>query len=225
MAEQGAEASQRRSVEGLFVALEGIEGCGKSTQARILADRLRAEGRDVVMVREPGGTEFAEQMRHLVLHHPYQLTAAAELFLYQAARSDLTTRVIRPALEQGSIVIADRYELSTRAYQGAGRGLPEALVQATSELATGGVQPDIYIVLDFSVADMRRRSEGKQLDKLERADDAFFQRVADAFRSAQGANVAHLEAVGPVEDVALRVWTAVAPRLASGKLSGSSRHA
>ena len=210
-------------MSGFFIALEGIEGCGKSTQAKRLEEKLRAAGHDVVTVREPGGTPFAEEMRHFVLHHPHELTAAAELFLYQAARSDLTARVIRPALEQGSVVIADRYEMSTRAYQGAGRQLPEADVRATIALATLGLQPDIYIVLDIPVDQMHRRSAGKKLDKLERADDAFFQRVAAAFRTASGSNVYHIEATGSVEEVAARIWDAVAPRLPSGKLSGSSR--
>lgn len=220
---EDVETSKRQSVEGFFLALEGIEGSGKSTQAKLLEERLRAAGHDVLMVREPGGTEFAEQMRHLVLHHPYELTPAAELFLYQAARSDLTTRVIRPALEQGRVVIADRYELSTRAYQGAGRQLPEADVRAAISLATGGLQPDIYVVLDMSLEQMRRRSQGKALDKLERAGDAFFERVLEAFRSASGPNVVHVDAVGEVSDVAGRLWEAVAPRLPSGKLTGSSR--
>jgi len=204
---------------GLFVALEGIEGSGKSTQAKILAERLRSEGHDVVTVREPGGTELAEQMRHLVLHHPYELTPASELFLYLAARSDLTARVIRPALARGAVVIADRYEMSTRAYQGAGRGLPEAQVREAIALATGGLQPDIYVVLDIPVEQMRERSRGKKLDKLERADDAFFQRVAETFRSARAANVLHLEGTGSVEAVAERIWDAVAPRLANGDAS------
>ena len=198
---------------GCFLALEGIEGSGKSTQTPILAARLKAEGHDVVLVREPGGTPFAEQMRELVLHHPYELTPASELFLYQAARSDLTTRVIRPALAAGKLVLADRYELSTRCYQGAGRGLPAELVRAAIELATGGLQPDIYIVLDVPVESMRQRqrSEGKALDKLERADDGFHERVATAFRTVRGANVKHVDGSRPADAVAESIWQAVAP--------------
>ncbi len=200
---------------GLFIALEGVEGAGKSTQVQRLAERLRALGRDPVLVREPGGTPFAEQVRQLVLHEPYELTAASELFLYQAARADLTARVIRPALASGRDVLADRYELSTRAYQAAGRGLDEAAVRGAIGLATGGLAPDLYLVLDLPPAEGRRRqaAEGKQPDRLERADAAFHERVAEAFRSAGGPNVMHLDAGGGADAVAERVWAAVQPLL------------
>jgi dTMP kinase len=209
---------------GLFIALEGIEGCGKSTQIPPLADRLRSEGLDVVLVREPGGTPFAEEMRHFVLHHPHELTAASELLLYQAARSDLTTRVIRPALAEGRVVLADRYELSTRAYQAAGRGLPLDQVKAAIALATGGLEPDLYVVFDlaFEAGRERQRREGKTLDKLESADEAFHRRVAAAYLETRGPNIAHIDAAQPADVVAERIWQAVASRLPTGHPSGSS---
>jgi len=192
----------------VFVAFEGVEGSGKSTQAARLAERLRSRGLDPLLVREPGGTPLAEEMRRLVLHAPGELTAASELFLFQAARSDLTERVIRPALAAGRAVIADRYELSTRAYQVAGRGLPEADVLAAIRLATGGLAPDIYVVLDLDVAASRRRQseQGKAPDRIERADDDFHRRVAGAFKAAAGPGIVHLAAEGSADAVHDAVW-------------------
>ncbi|HTU01049.1 MAG TPA: dTMP kinase, partial [Candidatus Sulfotelmatobacter sp.] len=109
---------------GLFVSFEGVEGSGKSTQVALLAERLRAEGRDVLVVREPGGTPLAEEARRLFLDPATRPGPAAELFLLLVARADLLARVVRPALERGTVVLADRFDLSTRAYQIAGRGMP-----------------------------------------------------------------------------------------------------
>ena len=193
---------------GLFVALEGIEGSGKSTQIVKLADRFRAAGRDVLLVREPGGTPLAEEARTLVLHG-HDMPPAAELFLYLVARADLVAKVIRPALAAGKVVLADRFELSTRCYQVAGRGLPEGPVASAIALATGGLVPDIYIVLDLPVDAGRARmaSAGKPLDRLERADTAFHERVARAFRDATG--VVHVNADRGADAVHEDVWAAV----------------
>jgi len=200
---------------GVFLAFEGVEGAGKSTQATRLAERLRGRGHDVLLVREPGGTPFAEEVRRLLLHAPYDLTAPSELFLFQASRADLTFRVIRPALEAGRVVIADRFELSTRAYQAGGRGLPADAVQAAIALATGGLEPDLYVVLDVPVETGRSRqaAEGKGADRLEREADAFHRRVADAFRAARGANVVHVEAEATPDAVHEAIWLVVSERL------------
>jgi dTMP kinase len=199
---------------GRFVAFEGIEGAGKSTQVALLAGRLRALGHDPLLVREPGGTELAEEARRLVLHGAADVSPAAELFLFLVARADLVARVIRPALDQGRIVIADRYELSTRAYQAAGRGLNEAKVRAAIALATGGLAPDLYVVLDLAVRTSRSRqaSQGKQPDRIERADDALHRRVEAAFRKARGRNVVHVAADGSADRVGQAVWKAFAKR-------------
>jgi dTMP kinase len=195
--------------------LEGVEGAGKTTQAARLAERLRAAGHDVVQVREPGGTPFAEEVRRLLLHAPHDLTAQSEVFLFQAARADLTARVIRPALEAGRVVVADRYELTTRTYQIGGRGLPADAVLAAIALATGGLQPDLYVVLDVPVAAGRARqaAAGKGADRLEREAEAFHQRVAEAYRAVRDANVAHVPADGAAADVGEAVWHAVTERL------------
>jgi len=202
---------------GTFIAFEGVEGCGKSTQAARFAERLRSIGREVVLVRDPGGTPFAEEARRLVLHAPYDLTPASELFLYQAARADLSERVIRPALANGHIVVADRFELSTRAYQAAGRGLPPDAVASAIALATGGLLPDLYVVLDVPVATGRSRqaAQGKAADRLEREAEVFHERVAAAFRSAAGPNIVHVAAEGSPDAVFDAIWSTVRERLPS----------
>lgn len=199
---------------GRFIAFEGIEGAGKSTQVVLLDGRLRARGHDPLLVREPGGTELGEEARRLVLHGAADVSPAAELFLFLVARADLVARVIRPALDQGRIVIVDRYELSTRAYQAAGRGLSEAKVRAAIALATGGLAPDLYVVLDLAVRTSRSRqaSQGKQPDRIERADDALHRRVAAAFRKAKGRNVVHVKADAPADRVGEAVWKAFEKR-------------
>jgi dTMP kinase len=194
-----------------------VEGSGKSTQIALLAERLRAERREVLVVREPGGTPLAEEARRLVLLDPAARPGpAAELFLYLVARADLVARVVRPALERGVTVLADRYDLSTRAYQIAGRALPEGPVVAANDLATGGLRPDLVIVLDLppSVGRARQDAAGKVRDRLEREDETFHRRVAEAFRAAAGPNIVHVPADRPVDVVHGEAWEAVAQRLA-----------
>ena len=199
---------------GIFIAFDGVEGSGKSTQVALLAERLAKLGHEPVVVREPGGTPLAEEARRLLLHGPDDVGAEVELFLYQVARADLVRRVIRPALEAGRVVIADRYELSSRAYQIAGRGLPEAEVRAAIALATGGLMPDLYVVLDLSAEAGRSRqaAQRKAPDRMERADPAFHRRVADAFGTARGPSVVHVEGAASAEAVHAAVWSAVLGR-------------
>jgi dTMP kinase len=203
-------------VAGLFVSVEGVEGCGKTTQVALLAERLRALGREVVVVREPGGTPVAEEARRLVLDPALLPGAATELFLYLVARADLVQRVVRPALERGATVLADRFDLSTRAYQIAGRGLSEGAVLAANGLATGGLEPDLVIVLDLppSVGRARQDAGGKVRDRLELEDDAFHHRVAEAFRRAAGPNIVHVEADRPPQTVHAELWATLARRFA-----------
>src|SRR2546422_2419861 len=140
-----------------FIVVEGPEGAGKSTLVRWLADRVQGEGRPVVTVREPGGPPVAEAARKVVLHFPHDLAAAEELFLFLAARAHVVRTVIRPALEAGQVVLADRFELSTMAYQVAGGGLPYDEVVRANRLATGGLVPGLTLVLDVPVALRRER--------------------------------------------------------------------
>ena len=181
---------------GAFIVLEGPEGAGKSTLVRALGARLLAEGLPVLSVREPGGTPVAEAARKVALRSRHEMSPAAELFLILAARADLVERVIRPALEAGQVVLADRFDLSTRAYQVAGRGLPADEVDGALRLATGGLVPDLTLVLDVPVdlGRERQRRARKVKDRFEREDDAFHERVRAAYAAASGPGVVHIDA-------------------------------
>ena len=167
---------------GVFVVFEGIEGSGKSTQARMLAEWLAAHGVPHRRVREPGGTPVGEEIRRLMLDGD-ELPARAELFLTLAARAVHVDEVLAPALAAGEVVVADRYELSTLAYQGYGRGLPLEEVRRLNRLATGGLSPDVTLLLEVPVAvgEARRRAAGRDADRIEGAGDAFHARVAEAY--------------------------------------------
>jgi dTMP kinase len=199
---------------GVFIVVEGPEGAGKSTLARWLGARLLAEGVPVVAVRQPGGTPVAEAARRVALKFPHDMTPAAELFLFLAARADLVHRVIRPALEAGQVVVADRFDLSTMAYQVAGAGLPSDEVAQAIRLATGGLVPDVTLVLDVpvDVGRARQRAARKVQDRFERQDDAFHRRVLEAYRRAVGPGVVHVDGTQSkkaVQDAAWREVTAV----------------
>lgn len=196
---------------GTFVVVEGPDGAGKSTLVRALGARLLADGLPVLTVREPGGTPVAEAARKVALRSQHDLSAAAELFLILAARADLVARVIRPALEAGQVVLADRFDLSTRAYQVAGRGLPAAEVDAALRLATGGLVPDLTLVLDVPVeiGRERQRRARKVQDRFEREQDVFHDRVLAAYRAATGPGVVHVDATGSKTEVQEAAWRAL----------------
>jgi dTMP kinase len=202
-------------VGGLFIAVEGPEGAGKTTLAGRLARRIRATGREVLVTREPGGTPTSEAARALVLDPALDWTPSGELFLMLTARAELVSRVLRPALAAGAVVICDRYDLSTRAYQIAGRGLPEADVLAANGMATGGLVPDVTFVLDIDAAEGRRRQseQGKSPDRMERADPAMHERVAAAFRAAEGPGVVHLDARRSADELEAGAWETVRRQL------------
>jgi dTMP kinase len=193
---------------GCFVVLEGPEGAGKTTLLRGLADRCRALGIGAVMVREPGGTPVAEALRSELLNADRPWTPAMELLYMTTARADLVTRVIRPALHEGRAVFSDRFDLSTMAYQGAGRGLPMEHVRWVNAAATGGLTPDLTLVLDLDPALGRERQQaaGKGADRLEREDAAFHARVAEAYLAASGPGVHHLNADASPDDVLESAW-------------------
>ena len=196
----------------VFVVVEGPEGAGKSTLVRWLAGQVRADGHEVVTVREPGGTPIAEAARKLALKSRHDRAFAAELFLFLAARADLVERVIRPALADGRIVIGDRFGLSTIAYQVAGRGLPLPDVEAALRVATGGLTPDLTLVLDIpvTVGRERQRTAGKVRDRIEREDDTFHTRVREAYRSASGPGIVHIDASQTKKAVQEAAWREVA---------------
>lgn len=184
---------------GRFVVLEGPEGSGKSTLARRLAEWLRGREIDVLLVREPGSTPVAEALRAELLDADRQWTPEMELLYYVAARADHVTKVIRPALEAGRLVISDRFEMSTRAYQGAGRGVDSHFLERANRAATGGLTPDLTLVLVLPAdAGLERvRSSGRTQDRLDRESDTFHHRVAAYYQSVHGPGIRHLDATLP----------------------------
>jgi dTMP kinase len=208
---------------GIFITFEGIDGSGKTTQLRLLADRLRNAGRSVVEAVEPGGTEIGRQIRAIVLDgRNTQLTPRAELLLYFASRAQNVEEVIRPALAAGHIVLCDRFTDSTLVYQGYGRGLGAEVVLALHQIACQGLQPDLTVFVDIDLDESLARARGRNVTSSSsetRLDDEsreFHQRVRDAYLDL-AAREAHrfivIDGAAGVDEVAERVWKEVARRV------------
>jgi dTMP kinase len=200
------EAGEGSSSRGLFLVLEGVEGAGKSTQVRSLSNWMEGRGVTHLCTREPGGTPLGEALRTLVLDRTeLDLAAESELFLILAARAAFVRDVVRPALARGEVVVADRYDLSTYAYQGWGRGLDLEALRAMSAFATGGLRPDLYVVLDVPVDEgsQRQLRQGKSRDRFEGEGAAFLTRVRDGYvaLAASDPDVYLQDATGSVEAV------------------------
>ncbi len=171
---------------GTFISFEGIEGVGKSTQMREAAKHLSAAGQRVLATREPGGTPLAERIRQVVLHEKDEgLPASAELCLMFAARAVHVNNLIRPALQRGECVLCDRYLDATFAYQGGGRGVPDADIQALAQLTCGDLLPQLTILLDapVEIALQRMAERGTATDRFEQETVAFFERVRRKYLS------------------------------------------
>jgi dTMP kinase len=194
----------------LFITLEGVDGSGKSTQARLLVEAL---GEGTVAIREPGGTEAAERIRELLADPGLELEPLAELMLFLAARADLTERVIRPALDEGRDVVADRFSDSSVAYQGAARGLGVGEVIGLCDTATDGLWPDLTLLLRLDPETGLDRAESD--DRFEREGLALQQAVAEAYgeiAEIASDRVVVIDADGSVEEVHQRVMEAVRER-------------
>ena len=165
---------------GLFVVIEGGEGSGKTTQGQALEHRLTAAGYPVTQVREPGGTPTGEQIRRW-LKDTNHIEPITELFLFSAARTALVESVIRPAQQRDEVVICDRYVYSTLAYQSYGRGLDIQMVTRINEISTGGLSPELVVLLDLAPEVGFSRKAGQQLDRFERESGDFHQRVRQGF--------------------------------------------
>lgn len=167
----------------MLLVLEGPEGAGKSTQLRLLSEWLAARGRDVLAVREPGGTVLGDEIRRILLDPASDIVSSAEALLFMASRGQLVERVLRPAMASDTIVLLDRFFLSTYAYQGAGRGMSEEDIATANRIATGGLRPDLTLLLDISAQEgLARVVRRGAHDRMERAAGAFHDRVAAAFR-------------------------------------------
>jgi dTMP kinase len=165
---------------GLFLSLDGVDGTGKSTQCRLLADWLRQSGLAVTECADPGGTPVGTELRELLLHHRHELTGWCEALLFMASRAQLCADVIRPALDAGQVVVSDRYLLANVVYQGHAGGLDPQQLWDVGRLAAGGLEPDLTIILDLPLSIARGRRKGKP-DRMESRADEFHERVRAGF--------------------------------------------
>jgi dTMP kinase len=205
---------------GAFIVLEGPDGAGKTTQARRLVERLEERGLDAVLVREPGGTAVGEAVRAVLLDPANEpMDARTELLLYMASRAQLCREVIRPALERGAVVVADRFLASSAVYQGIAGGVGLEAVREVGAVATGGLAPDLTLLLDLDPARaLERVARGRSLDRMERKSIAYHRAVCEGYRAyAAGApeQVERIDAGRPEAEVAEEVERAVDALLAA----------
>jgi dTMP kinase len=208
---------------GLLVVLEGPEGAGKTTQLRLLAEWLGEHGRTVVALREPGGTVLGDEIRRILLDPASDITPRAEALLFMASRSQLVEREIRPVLDQGAIVLMDRFFLATYAYQGVGRGIPSDELRSANAMATQGLRPDLTLLLMLPVEEgLARAATRGGHDRMEQAELTFHERVARAFETfgkhdwqanhPECGAIEIVDAAGTESEVAGRVRSALAKR-------------
>ena len=205
---------------GAFITFEGIDGCGKSTQLRLLASELRVRRLDVVTTREPGGTPLGQKLRAALLDVQEQVDPLAELLVFAADRAQHVRSLLRPSLAANKIVLSDRYADATVAYQGSGRGFQPELIQEIVQLATEGLQPDLTLLFDLSVPESavrtRKRVAARHSDRLDSEDAAFHTRVRDAYVAIAKASpdrVRLIDARGSVQETHDLVMDIVMPFL------------
>ena len=199
--------------KGLFITLEGVDGCGKSTQGALLADALEAAGREVVRLRDPGSARLSEKIRLMLLDPANDdMCYECELLLYEAARAQMVRDLVEPALARGAIVVCDRYTDSTYAYQAAGRGLSPQTIEAANALGSCGVTPDVTLVFDLAAEEALGRATHEGADRLEGEGMRFQRRVREGYlrlSREQSDRVRLVDAVGTVEVVHARVVEAL----------------
>jgi dTMP kinase len=205
------KALQGQKMSGFFITFEGIDSCGKTTQARRLASHLRRKGYRVLLLREPGGNPVAEKIRKVLLSRKSSgMSALTELLLYEAARAQLTETVILPALKRGQVVVCDRYADSSLAYQGYGRRLSTKMIDQLNRIATFGLWPDLTIVLDVpvSISAKRTTKEGRKKDRLEGERLGFHRRIRQGFLKIARTNRKRIQVVDGTGDI-VRTWQKV----------------
>jgi dTMP kinase len=205
---------------GVFITFEGIDGCGKSTQLRMLTVELRARKLEVINTREPGGTTLGQKLRAALLDVKEQVDPLAELLVFAADRAQHVRTVLRPALEQDKVIISDRYADATVAYQGSGRGFQPELIQQIVQLATDGLTPDLTLLFDLTIAESavrtRRRKAAKRSDRLDSEKVEFHERVREAYLEIAKANpnrVRVIDAKGSAQETHELVMDIVVPYL------------
>jgi dTMP kinase len=207
---------------GAFITFEGSEGCGKSTQVLRLAARLEAAGTRVLITREPGGTAIGEKIRDLLQFAPesFAMAPETELLLFEASRSQLVRETIRPALEQGTTVISDRFFDSTTVYQGVARQLEPAMVATLNDFAVGPDRPDLTLILDVDVATARARMQRRVrpiavVDRMEQEPVEFYERVCEAYRDLarlEPDRFLLIDGAKPPGEIENEIWEAVIGR-------------
>jgi dTMP kinase len=201
----------------LFIVFEGEEGCGKSLQSGLLYEKLCALGVPAILNHEPGGTPLGEEISRLLKSNgDIEISPMAELLLFNASRSQLVGDIIRPALEKGQVVVCDRYTASTVVYQGYGRGLDMGMVKGTNDASTGGLAPDITFLLDMPVAKGLARKAAGSLDRFEREQEAFHDRVRQGYLALAAAEPGRwcvIDADQDKDTISEAVWRRVSPLL------------
>lgn len=213
------------SAAGKFIVLEGPDKCGKSTQAALLADRLRVKGLAVIHTREPGGTSFAEAIRKILLDCEHRVDPLAELLLYEAARAQHTKEKLLPALAAGGVVVAERYTLATLAYQGFARGLDLDLIRRLNHIASFALKPDLTIVLDIPELEFGSRDKSRELDRLEKESEGFRRKVREGYRKLARCErgVVLLNGKLGIAELHERISELVEPLLARKRAKASAR--
>ena len=202
----------------MFITFEGIDYSGKSTQAKLLVERLQKQGDDVVFLREPGGTAVSEKIRTILLDKAHlDMTQMAELLLFSAARSQVVHEIIRPALKVKKTVVCDRFYDSTTAYQGYGRGLNLEHVRLINKLATGGLVPDVTFIVEIPVEEiaLRRSLAGVPPDRMESSGDAFYHKAVQGYREIaemEPQRCTVLDGTQPVYQLHEKIWTIIQQR-------------
>jgi dTMP kinase len=218
---------------GAFITFEGSEGCGKSTQVLRLAARLEQTGVRVLITREPGGTAIGEKIRDLLQFAPesFAMTAETELLLFEASRSQLVRETIRPALEQGTVVISDRFFDSTTVYQGVARKLEPEIVATLNNFAVGPDRPDLTIILDVDVATARARMLRRVrpvavVDRMEQEPIEFYERVCEAYRvlaRSEPDRFLLIDGAQSADEIENQIWNAVVHRFPTFAVTGKSK--
>lgn len=227
------ELESNRSKKGLFITIEGVEGAGKTTQARLLVDKIASCGFEVLLTREPGGTSIGEKIREILLNPSFsEMIPFCEVLLYNAARSQLVSQVIRPSLQKGMVVVSDRYFDSTTVYQGFAGGEDPEIIRKINLWSTGGLFPELTFVLDVDIMtgfgrllQKRKRGAEENGDRVEQKELDFHHRVREGFlKLAQGEpeRITVIQAGGKPEEVHAAIWTKVRAVLKEKRLQRGS---